>query len=116
MISLDEKGNVLDFVMNDKCAAGTGRFLDFMARALEISIEDISEVILDFKEDVVITSMCTVFAESEVISLIATIRKKRYHQGIKQIRGQQNSNSAEQDQHRGKYMMTGGWQKQGRYL
>lgn len=109
VISLDEKGNVLDFVMNDKCAAGTGRFLDFMARALEISIEDISEVILDFKEDVVITSMCTVFAESEVISLIAhNTEKKDIIRGLNKSVASKTVTLLNRIRHRGKYMMTGG--------
>lgn len=70
-IKLDEAGNVIDFVMNDKCAAGTGRFLEAMARTLEIGIEELGPVSLQSREQVEISSMCTVFAESEVISLIA---------------------------------------------
>jgi predicted CoA-substrate-specific enzyme activase len=70
-IRLDENGDVADFVMNDKCAAGTGRFLEAMARTLEVSIEDLGPLSLRSKETVEISSMCTVFAESEVISLIA---------------------------------------------
>ncbi|MCD7865816.1 MAG: acyl-CoA dehydratase activase, partial [Clostridiales bacterium] len=70
-IRLNEHGDVIDFVMNDKCAAGTGRFLEMMARTLEISIDELGPVSLLSKEDVEISSMCSVFAESEVISLIA---------------------------------------------
>ena len=70
-IRLDENGDVVDFVMNDKCAAGTGRFLEMMARTLEIDIEELGPVSLKSKENVEISSMCSVFAESEVISLIA---------------------------------------------
>lgn len=70
-IRLNERGDVVDFVMNDKCAAGTGRFLEAMARTLELPIEELGPVSLQAKEDVEISSMCTVFAESEVISLIA---------------------------------------------
>lgn len=70
-IRLNEKGDVIDFVMNDKCAAGTGRFLEMMARTLEIGIDELGPVSLKFKENVEISSMCSVFAESEVISLIA---------------------------------------------
>ena len=57
--------------MNDKCAAGTGRFLEMMARTMEMSLDQMSECGLEFKEDITISSMCTVFAESEVVSLIA---------------------------------------------
>lgn len=70
-IKIDENGNVKDFVMNDKCAAGTGRFLEVMAKGLEISIEEMSKKGLDWNEMINISSMCSVFAESEVISLIA---------------------------------------------
>ena len=70
-IRLNENGDVVDFVMNDKCAAGTGRFLEMMARSLEISIDELGPVSLRSKEDIEISSMCSVFAESEVISLIA---------------------------------------------
>ena len=70
-IRLNDKGGVIDFVMNDKCAAGTGRFLEMMARTLEIGIDELGPLSLQSKERVQISSMCSVFAESEVISLIA---------------------------------------------
>ena len=70
-ISIDEHGAVKNFLMNDKCAAGTGRFLEMMARTLGLSLEEMSVKGLDWKENVVISSMCTVFAESEVVSLVA---------------------------------------------
>lgn len=75
-IRLDERGEITDFVMNDKCAAGTGRFLEAIARTLEISIDDLGPTALQSKEEIEITSMCTVFAESEVISLIANNKEK----------------------------------------
>lgn len=71
VIHLDGDGNVVNFVMNDKCAAGTGRFLEMMARTLQLSLEEMSEQGLAWKDEVTISSMCTVFAESEVVSLIA---------------------------------------------
>ncbi|RJP55602.1 MAG: 2-hydroxyglutaryl-CoA dehydratase [Deltaproteobacteria bacterium] len=70
-IELDENGQVVDFAMNDKCAAGTGRFLEAMARALQVDIEVMSELDNGARGDLTISSMCTVFAESEVVSLIA---------------------------------------------
>ncbi|MCD8157175.1 MAG: acyl-CoA dehydratase activase, partial [Clostridiales bacterium] len=70
-IRLDAHGDVADFVMNDKCAAGTGRFLERMARTLEIDIEELGPLSLKSTQNVEISSMCSVFAESEVISLIA---------------------------------------------
>lgn len=70
-ISIDENGAVQNFLMNDKCAAGTGRFLEMMARTLGLSLEEMSTKGLEWKENIVISSMCTVFAESEVVSLVA---------------------------------------------
>jgi predicted CoA-substrate-specific enzyme activase len=70
VISLDESG-VRDFEMNDRCAAGTGRFLEITARALGFAIESFGAAALEAGAPVAITSTCTVFAESEVISLVA---------------------------------------------
>lgn len=70
-IVLDEKGRIINFVMNDKCAAGTGRFLDVIARALQEPMENFVKLSLQTKDPVMINSTCTVFTESEVISLIA---------------------------------------------
>jgi predicted CoA-substrate-specific enzyme activase len=70
-IAIDENGDVSDFVMNDKCAAGTGRFLEVMARALEVDLADFAALSKKAKRPALISSMCTVFAESEVISMIA---------------------------------------------
>ncbi|MFO7963243.1 MAG: acyl-CoA dehydratase activase [Desulfobacterales bacterium] len=71
VIRLTRRGKVSDFAMNDKCAAGTGRFLEVMARAMEIELEDMGRLSLCSTRDVPVSSMCTVFAESEVISLVA---------------------------------------------
>lgn len=71
VISLDENGRVIGFVMNDKCAAGTGRFLENMAKVLELDLKTMAEIGLNYKNDLTISSMCTVFAESEVVSLVA---------------------------------------------
>ncbi len=70
VIRLDAKGNVVDFIMNDKCAAGTGRFLQVMAHALGVDVSDLSHLGNGVSPQNV-NSMCTVFAESEVISLMA---------------------------------------------
>lgn len=76
-ILISEKtGNVIDFQMNDKCAAGTGRFLEVMANALEIPIDQIGGLSLKSNNPASISSTCTVFAESEVISLFAKGTKK----------------------------------------
>ncbi|MFX1590772.1 MAG: acyl-CoA dehydratase activase [Promethearchaeota archaeon] len=63
--------NVIDFQMNDKCAAGTGRFLEVMAHALEVPINEFGDLALGSNKPASISSTCTVFAESEVISLFA---------------------------------------------
>ena len=70
-ILLDDNGKVKNFVMNDKCAAGTGRFLEVMARAMEVSLDEFGIMSIKSKNPSKISSLCTVFAESEVISLIA---------------------------------------------
>lgn len=75
-IRLNENGEVKDFVMNDKCAAGTGRFLEMIARTLEVSLDELGKIALTSTEKIEITSMCSVFAESEVISLIANNKEK----------------------------------------
>jgi len=69
-------GRVTDFLMNDKCAAGTGKFLEYTAKALEVPIEELGSLALASKAPASITSMCTVFAESEAISLRARGFKK----------------------------------------
>ena len=70
-IHLDENGNVKDFVMNDKCAAGTGRFLEVMARGLGCDISRLADVADEAENAVSISSTCTVFSESEVISQLS---------------------------------------------
>jgi len=70
-IALDAAGAVRDFAMNDKCAAGTGRFLEVMARALEVDLDAFGDFSLRADRPAKISSLCTVFAESEVISLIS---------------------------------------------
>lgn len=69
-MKLGADGKVLDFAINDKCAAGTGTFVEAMSRALEVSIEEMSRLALDSTESVPMNAQCVVFGESEVISLI----------------------------------------------
>jgi len=69
-IRVDANGNHANFAMNDKCAAGTGRFLEAMAETLGLPLEDIGELSLQSKDEVRISSMCTVFARSEVNRLV----------------------------------------------
>ncbi len=70
-IIMDERGKVVNFAMNDKCAAGTGRFLEVMARALGIDLDEFGTLSVKSQSPSKISSLCTVFAESEVVSLVA---------------------------------------------
>jgi len=70
VIELDKKGKIAKFEMNDRCAAGTGKFLEIMAEKLEIEISSFGEIALLGGDTVTISSLCTVFAESEVIGLL----------------------------------------------
>lgn len=71
VIQLADAGHITNFVMNDKCAAGTGRFLDVMAAILQIQVDELEEYAAKSEEAVKISSTCTVFAESEVISQLS---------------------------------------------
>ena len=75
-VIITENGKVVDFLMNDRCAAGTGKFLEYTAKDLEISLNELGTLALVSKNPAKISSMCTVFAESEVISLRAQKTKK----------------------------------------
>ena len=69
-IAIDKDGTVQNFAMNDKCAAGTGRFFEAMARSFEMTLPELSKLSLTAKNVIPITAQCTVFAESEVITLV----------------------------------------------
>jgi predicted CoA-substrate-specific enzyme activase len=70
-ISLGPGGKVVDFQMNDRCAAGTGKFLEVMAAAMGLSLEEMGAIAMETQSEIKVSSMCTVFAESEVTGLIA---------------------------------------------
>jgi predicted CoA-substrate-specific enzyme activase len=72
LIRLDTDGNVRDFAMNDRCAAGTGRFLEIVALRLGIEMQALGKIARKSKKPVVINSTCVVFAETEVIGLLAS--------------------------------------------
>ncbi len=71
VISLDEDGRPLDFEMNDRCAAGTGRFFELMSAALNLTLPEFGDIALQAQVPAPISNTCTVFAESEVIGLLA---------------------------------------------
>ena len=109
VICLDESGGVTNFVMNDKCAAGTGRFLELMARTLELSLEEMALVGLHWEQELTISSMCTVFAESEVVSLIADNHSAAdIVHGLNQSVAAKTAALASRAGAKGPYMMTGG--------
>jgi predicted CoA-substrate-specific enzyme activase len=76
VIGMREDGTVSDFAMNDKCAAGTGRFLEVMATVLKADIGEMGPISLTSKKPSTITSTCTIFAESEIVSLRAEAAKR----------------------------------------
>jgi benzoyl-CoA reductase subunit D len=69
-VKCNEKGKVIDFAMSDKCAAGSGTFIEAMARALEVKLEEMGSLSMRARKAIAMNSQCTIFAESEVISLI----------------------------------------------
>lgn len=112
VIRIDETGAVVNFVMNDKCAAGTGRFLEMMARTMEMSLEDLSGRGLEYQEDITISNMCTVFAESEVVSLIAQNKATDdIVHGLNKAVASKTAALAKRVGGQEKYMMTGGVSK-----
>jgi predicted CoA-substrate-specific enzyme activase len=76
VLKVDPNGKMTSFLMNDKCAAGTGRFLEVMARVLNIPLENFTEMALASTKKIEISSTCTVFAETEVISYLAKAVKR----------------------------------------
>ncbi len=72
VISLDSDGRIKDFSMNDRCAAGTGRFLEMVATQLGVHLQDFGPLVEKSKEPSSISSMCVVFAETEIVGLLAT--------------------------------------------
>jgi len=70
VVRCNEKGRMVDFVINEKCAAGSGTFIEAMARALEVKLEEIGPLSLKAEKTISMSAQCTIFAESEVVSLI----------------------------------------------
>jgi predicted CoA-substrate-specific enzyme activase len=77
VIAIDDTGKVLDFSMNEKCAAGTGKFFEAMARALHCDLQELSSLALESSHPVTISQQCSVFAESEVVGLMNTGADRR---------------------------------------
>ena len=109
VIRLDGRGRVANFAMNDKCAAGTGRYLEVIAATLGVRIGELGDLALRAKEKVKISSMCTVFAQTEVVSLIA--RRTRIEDiaaGVHEAIARRVRGLAASMQIRGETVLTGG--------
>ena len=108
-IALDANGQVENFAMNDKCAAGTGRFLEVMAKALDVELDDLGTISLSSSAPSKISSICTVFAESEVISMIAGQQKRQdIIAGIHESAAARVAGLATKIKLKGPVIMTGG--------
>ncbi len=111
-ISVDPAGKVLNFVMNDKCAAGTGRFLEVMARALEVDLSDFGALSLKARRRAEISNICTVFAESEVISRMASgAPREEIIAGIHDAMASRIASMAARVEIRPRVVLTGGGSK-----
>jgi len=94
-IMIDEEGLVFDFAMNDRCAAGSGKFLEFLAMTMDLQVADFAELAFSSTDPVQISSICTVFAESEVLSLLAEgVRKENIANGVHRSIAQRVANMA----------------------
>ena len=69
-VKIDENGNVVDFAINEECAAGAGAFIEAMARALEVTVEEMGPLALKSDKAIPMNAQCVIFAESEVVGLI----------------------------------------------
>jgi predicted CoA-substrate-specific enzyme activase len=109
VISLDEAGRALDFEMNDRCAAGTGRFLEVMAAALDLDIGQLGSLAWAAEQPASLSSTCTVFAESEVIGLLADGREVgQIAAGLCEVIAHRTMQMANRLQIQPLVMMTGG--------
>jgi (R)-2-hydroxyacyl-CoA dehydratese activating ATPase len=109
VIRLAEDGRVEDFAMNDKCAAGTGRFLEVMAGAMETSLEQLAALSERSTQQIKLSSTCTVFAESEVVSLVAQgIPKEDIIRGLHEAVAERVFGMVRRIRAGAPYVMTGG--------
>jgi benzoyl-CoA reductase subunit D len=76
-VKIDEKGHVVDFAINEKCAAGAGAFIEAMARALEVRLEEMGPMCLESDKEIPMNAQCVIFAESEVVGLIHAKTEKK---------------------------------------
>ncbi len=111
-IAIDTDGTVKNFAMNDKCAAGTGKFFETMANAFELTLDEFSELSITAKNVIPITAQCAVFAESEVISLVGDEKpREEIAAGIQMSVAKRCFVMAKKAGTNGKIAMTGGCAK-----
>ncbi len=111
-IAIDDDGTVKNFAMNDKCAAGTGKFYETMANAFELTLTEFSELSLSAKNVIPVTAQCAVFAESEVISLVGDGKpREEIAAGIQMSVAKRCFVMAKKAGTNGKITMTGGCAK-----
>jgi len=109
VIALNSNGDVIDFAMNDKCSAGTGRFVDVIARALDVSLDEMGAMSLQSTRPTKISAVCTVFAETEVISKLADdVPRADIIKGIHLSIAARIKSLLQHVQHAGLYAITGG--------
>jgi len=71
VIKLDDHGNIIRYIYNDKCASGTGRFLEIVSNAMDVEIENLGDLENESKKDLTLSNQCVIFAETEIVSLIS---------------------------------------------
>jgi predicted CoA-substrate-specific enzyme activase len=109
VIRLNGEGRVIDFAMNDRCAAGTGRFFEVMAHALGVGLDEFVALAIAAPRAATISSMCTVFAESEVIGLVAEgVPKEEIVAGIHEAVASRTASLASRVRIEGKIGFVGG--------
>lgn len=114
VIRISDDGRVEDFIMNDKCAAGTGRFLEVMAKSLETNVESLAGLAGAGGEGARVSSTCAVFAESEVVALVAKgVGKEEIIRGLHNSVADRVYGMVRRLKGRGPFVMTGGVAKNG---
>jgi predicted CoA-substrate-specific enzyme activase len=109
VIVLNDKGEMQDFLMNDKCAAGTGRYLEIMAELLNVTLDDLGEKALKSKSPVSMSSVCSIYAQMEVLKLISKkIKKEDILAGINRAMAERVVNMTRKMRIKPTYTMSGG--------
>jgi predicted CoA-substrate-specific enzyme activase len=109
VISIDENGELIDFRMNEKCAAGTGRYLEIMAELLGLSLTELGAISLKSKSPISLSSVCSIYAQSEVLNYISRkIKKQDIAAGINFAMAKRVQKMTEKISLSGEFTITGG--------